>query len=123
MREVSDILELFGVEEEPLLEESVEQLTAPDLAFRLRTQHEVEDAILDMYSRAHPSSKPKLPPQATITDGVVDRDALATRWYVVRELGRKVSDERVTELLEEGQLRIEAHEAERRARASALRPQ
>lgn len=119
-----DILELFGVEEsepEPEVEESIEQLLAPDFAFRLRMQHEVEDAILEMYSRAHPSSKPKLPPRAQIVDGKVDREALTARWYEVRALGRKVSDERVTELLEEGAKKIDAHEAERRARAEALR--
>jgi hypothetical protein len=101
---MTDILELLGGEAEP------EPVSGPDLAFRLRVQHEVEDEILEMYLQAHPASKLKLPPRAEIVDGQVDRAALTARWNEVRALGRKVSDERVTELLELGGRRIDAHE-------------
>lgn len=114
------LLELLSGDDPDPQEETVEELLAPDLAFRLRVQHEVEDAILEMYQRAHPGARPKLPPQSELKDGVIDRAALTARWHAVRALGRQVSDDRVTELLEEGAARIAFHETERRARAAAL---
>lgn len=111
------LLELMGLREEPPLESETDP-REPDVAFRLRTQHEVENAILEMVEGARGSKMlAKVPPRAELVNGSYDREVLSARWHVVRRLGREVSDERVTELLEEGHRRIEEHEAERRARA------
>jgi hypothetical protein len=105
---MTDIFDLFGVESA----EAPRELALPDFAFRLRVQLEVEEAILEMHARAHSSSKPKVPPPVELVDGRVDGTAVTERWHVIRELGRKVSDERVTELLDAGARRILEHEAE-----------
>jgi hypothetical protein len=97
-----DVLDLFGAE---LPVENTH------LEFRLRVQHEVEDAILELYLKAHPSAKLKLPPQAEIVDGRVDQAAVTARWHEIRTLGRIVSDGRVTELLNEGASRIHRNES------------